>query len=302
MKAALLLAAALALAGCSTAPASVTALPDGGGSAFKTPSDLLGSPPLKLGSLQVSLFDAPLSLKGLSINIAMEGVQLLNGGNPTNWLNFSPEDVVDLLKLQSHSHDLKGDAPVGSYTGVRILIDPTSSNVTLNGFRIPIVWGTPDHPITSGVVDADFNVAFSVGTTNSKQSGAATRLALDFNVQHSVVFKNGAIYIQPATTAANNAGDIHGQVLNKGGKPVTNATVNALDGSGKIINSGITDATGTYYVHALPAGRYTIAVSNNSVTKSGSSIVASGNDPGAAPSMTVTVASGEDVGIEDMVD
>ena len=40
-------------------------------------------------------------------------------------------DVVNLLDLQSHSQDFVGTAPIGAYSGVRMLIDSASSNVTI---------------------------------------------------------------------------------------------------------------------------------------------------------------------------
>ena len=306
MKAVLPLLAALSLAACSTPSASTSILPGGGGT--RGASDLLGSAPLAPKKLLISLFDAPLPNGSLAINVAIDGVQLLNGNAVTDWESFSSPDVVNLLDLQSSSHDFDDYAPSGSYTGVRFLINPLGSSVTLDGLSIPIVWGVSSvsSPNASGAADipVDFNVKFTIG---GQAAGATnngnTHLALDFNVLQSVSFQNGAIYITPVTSAAEKPGQLKGKVLNRKGKGVGNATVIIANPDGVIVNVTTTHADGSYQLNAIPPGTYNLTVQNSYISKAGTSVAAKGFDAGAKPpSASVTVAPEQHLQLGNLID
>jgi hypothetical protein len=209
--------------------------------------------------------------------------------------------VVNLIDLQHDAMRFDGTTPSGQYAGVRLLIDSAHSNVAIGAMTIPIVWGTPGHPSTSPVIAVDFNVAFAAGKAVN-HNNAPTKLTLDFNVMQSVRFANGTIYVQPSVTAANAAAQVNGTIKNRAGKPVANASVLATDLTGHVVNVTATGSDGTFTLHALPPGVYTVAVKNSYVTASGETITATGNDAGAAPSQLVVLSPEEQLELDSLVD
>ena len=295
MKAVVLLAA-LGLAACSTSGSAFHVVPDGTTSGPRQTQDLLGTAPRF--KLAIDLFDAPLpNMPDIKVNVALDGVQLLTSAGSTPFLTNAKPQVTNLIDLQDHALNLEGTALAGQYTGVRLLIDPANSNVTIGKTTLPIVWGSPGSPTTAQVIAVDFACAFGLGATSAK-----TELALDFNVMQSVRFLNGKIYVQPSVTAANAAAQVAGKVQNAAGKPVSNATVLALDSSGHIINSTATKSDGTYTLHALPPGMYTIAVRNSFVTAAGETITAVNADAGAAPSQGIVLSPEDNLKLPTLID
>ena len=299
MKAALFLAA-LALAACSGPGATLSAIPsDPSGSGTRAPSTILGgAPPAE--RLTVALFDAPIAgMPDVKVNIGIDGMQLLSSsGAALPFVTNAKPDMVNLLELQNHSEDFNGSAPAGSYTGVRMLVDAASSNVMIGNFKIPIVWGTPGNVSSAPVIAVDFPCNYVLGPLNLQPP----KVSLDFNVLHSVRFLNGTIYVQPNVSAANAAAQVGGKVHNKAGKPVTSATVLAVDPLGHVVNSTITGNDGSYAIHALPAGIYTIKVANSYVTAMGETVNASNADAGAAPSTTAVLVPNENLQLPQLTD
>ena len=276
-------------------------LPAGAIGAPRDTNDLLGTPPARYAT-QVALFDAPLNgLPDVKVNIGILGVQLLQTSGAVPFVTNKKAQIVNLLELQNHSQNFDGQAPGGQYTGVRVLIDPTSSNVAIGNFRLPIVWGTPGHPTTSPVVAVDFPCAFTLSALNKLLSGDM-KIALDFNVMQSVRFANGVIYVQPSVSAASMAAQLKGSVRNLAGKPVSSATVLAVDASGRVINSTATLNDGSFVIHALPPGVYAIEVKNQYVSASGETYTAVGADPGAAPTAAVILSPNDNVDLDALTD
>jgi hypothetical protein len=298
MKAVVLLAA-LALASCSGG-STLSALPTGSGSSLKGPSDILGSPPMLTSKLQVSLFDAPVTgVPGIKVNIGIDAVQVVKAdGSAVPFVTNAKPDIVNLLDLQDHSEDFNGSAPAGSYSAVRMLIDPKTTNVTIGKFTIPILWGTAAQPLTSSVIAVDFPCSFAL----TGLPGPVPHLTLDFNVLRSVKYANGAIYVQPSVSAASAAAKVQGRVRNAAGKNVANATILALDVLGNVVNNTVSASDGTFTLHAIPAGIYTIQVRNSYVTPLGETITASGNDAGAAPAVPAVLGPNENLNLNDITD
>jgi Domain of unknown function (DUF4382)/Carboxypeptidase regulatory-like domain len=298
MKAVVLLAA-LALASCSGG-STLSALPTGSGSSLKTPLEVLGGTPMLTSKLQVSLFDAPINgIPGIKVNIGIDAVQVLTSdGSAVPFVTNPKPVVVNLLDLQNHSQDFNGSAPAGTYSGVRMLIDPKTTNVTIGNFTIPILWGTAAQPLTTSVVAVDFPCAFAL----SGLPGPVPHLTLDFNILRSLKYANGAIYVQPSVSAANAAAQVSGRVINAAGKNVTSATVLAVDALGNVVNETVSANDGTFQLHALPPGIYTIQVRNSYVTPMGETITASGNDAGAAPTMPVVLGPNDNVNLNGITD
>jgi Carboxypeptidase regulatory-like domain/Domain of unknown function (DUF4382) len=303
MKAVLLLAA-LSLAACSAPGSSVRALPAGAAgasSALRQTNEVLGGPP-RAQSLSVALYDAPLpTIPGLKVNVGIDGIQLLSAAGATSFVTNAKPQVVNLLDLQSHAQTFKGTAPYGQYTGIRLLIDSTTSNVSFAGHTIPIAWGAPGATTSAPVIAVDFGCNFSLDAVTALLQGGA-KVTLDFNVMQSVRYVNGTIYVQPSVTAANMAAQVQGQLKNAAGKPVSSATVLAVDASGKTVNSTVTGNDGKFVIHALPAGMYTIQVKNSYVTSAGETITAVNADSGAAPSAFVVLSPEDDLELDTLVD
>jgi carboxypeptidase family protein/uncharacterized protein DUF4382 len=297
MKAVFLLAA-LALASCGGAGSSFNSVPGDGSGAVRDTQELLGGAPS--ARFNIALYDAPLtSLPGAKVNIGLDGIQLLSPLGTVPFVTNKTPDVVNLLDLQDGAKNFKGTAPLGRYTGVRFLIDAASSKVTAGNMTFPIVWGSPGNPTTARVVAVDVACAFLVTGAGNSEHGSVT---VDFNVMQSVRFVNGTIYVQPSLTAANAAAQVKGTVKNAAGKPVSTATVLALDMLGHAVNSTATKSDGTYTIHALPPGFYTIAVKNTFVTAGGETITAVNADPGAAPSVSVVLSPEDSLNLNTLVD
>ena len=236
----------------------------------------------------------------MKVNVAVAGVQLLTNVGAVPFISYSQPKVVNLIDLQKNAFTFDGTAPIGSYTGVRMLIETAHSSVVVGNMTIPIVWGAPGQPSTSPVIAVDFNVAFAAG--NLLKGNKPTTITLDFNVMQSVRFANGTIYVQPSVTAANAAAQASGTIKNRAGKPVSNASVLAMDLTGRQINVTATGTDGKFVLHALPPGAYTIVVKNSYVTASGETITATGNDAGAAPSQLVVLSPEDQLELDSLVD
>ncbi|MEA2689394.1 MAG: Carboxypeptidase regulatory-like domain [Candidatus Eremiobacteraeota bacterium] len=298
MKAVFLLAA-LGLAACSTSGSAFHAIPDGttgATGAMRESQDLLGTAPRF--QLNIALFDAPLpNVSNVKVNVGLDGVQLLTALGSVPFITNQSPQVTNLLDLQDHALNFNGKAPAGLYTGVRLLVNSANSNVTIGKATFPIVWGAPGHATAAPVIAVDFQCAFGLGAAN-----AVTKLTLDFNVMQSVRFVNGTIYVQPSVTASNAAAQIAGKVQNAAGKPVSSATVLARDTLGRIVNSTVTKNDGSYTLHALPPGMYTVEVRNSFVTAAGETVTAVNADAGAHPSQAVVLSPEDNLQLDTLVD
>lgn len=305
---ALALAFSTSLVACSAGHGS-TALPTSTAqSAAKTPKthvrhlksekrtkDVVGG----LLSLALDLLDAPLVNADGSqaqFNVGILGVDAIDT-NGDSWqliANSSP-NVVNLLTLQQSALALgNGQLPAGSYPQLQLLLDPATTTVILNGTAYPVVFTSPDHPWwdPTQTIEA-VNVPLSV----SGNSGDSISATLDFNVFQSANISNGIAYVTPVVAAGIGNPAIKGTITNAAGAPVSNATVIATDSNGNVANVTVSGSDGTFTIHGINPGGYTVTVQNTYTTLAGDTVVASGADPGATPSTYVVVGPSDSVNV-----
>jgi len=299
---AVLLVAALSLAACSSTGSSMIGLGNTGSTAtdsggVRSTNQLLGGPPAS--KLTVALFDAPLAgMPGVQVNVGIEALQLVTPlGTTVPFVTNAKPQVIDLLKLMKNSQNFDGNAPLGAYTAVRMILDSATSNVKIGPITIPIQWGTPGHVTTSPDVAIDFPTTFAVTGI-----GAAPQISLDFNVFQSVAFANNEIFLNPKVSASNAAAQVSGKVQNENGKNVANASVLAIGLLGNVVNSTFTANDGTFTIHALPPGTYTIQIQNVYTPATGETLTATGYDAGASPSTTVILSPNDNLNLQPLTD
>ncbi|MDB5094332.1 MAG: hypothetical protein JWO85_2433 [Candidatus Eremiobacteraeota bacterium] len=254
----------------------------------RTLQDVSGGAPPRF-MIDLSLFDAPLAgitSSNAQFNAGILGVDAIDkNGDSWQLTGSSTPQVVDLFSLQTTAMALgSGSLPVGTYPSVQLLLDPATTTLTYNGKTYPVVFITSAHPWwdPSQTVEA---VSVPLGVTGT--AGQSLSLTLDFNVFQSADLRNGIVYLSPTVTGGHGQPTILGTVANAAGGPVSNATVVATDANGNVANVTSTHSNGTFQLHGIDPGTYTVSVLNTFVTKAGATVTASGADAGASPSVTV---------------
>ncbi len=133
MKAALFLAAALALAGYGAPGSSAGTIPADTTGGLRTTNDILGGAPS--AKMKVMLFDPPLAgMSGVQVNIGIDGLQLVTAlGNAVPFVTNAKPEVVNLRDLQSHSEDFNGSAPLGTYQVKNSYVTAVGDTITAVG-------------------------------------------------------------------------------------------------------------------------------------------------------------------------
>jgi hypothetical protein len=277
-----------ACGGASTAPPSVPVVADA--TSLRHGQDVLGGIPLV--KLNLSLFDAPMPMAGVQVNIAFTEVAAVSAGGAVVPIQTWPNPhVVNLLTLQNGPFGINGNIPAGNYTALEFFIDLSASNIAIGPMKIPLAM--PNGP-TSIVAQAPLVLTATAGPPNN--------VTADFNVLQSFSLSGGKASIHPTIIATTNAGQINGTVVNALKHPVTSATVEALNPDGSIANVSITGNDGKFMLHALPAGTYTVQVLNSYTTQWGDVVTASGNDANAAPAASATVNAGATTNLGTLTD
>jgi hypothetical protein len=261
-------------------------------------------------SVVVDLLDAPLNLgPGSQVNIALDGVNVLANGVSYPLVTYSSPQIVNLLTLQQVGLSLQGTLPPGSYDALELVVDPTQSNVvTANGTTYPMQfvmgnspWGGHNHHHRNSSGNPAL-VGLEAPVTFSGASGGSVSIAVDFNVLESVYLSNGVANVNANLAVATQPASISGVVLNAAGQPVTSATVTATDANGKVDNVTTTASDGSFTLHALRAGPYTIGVLNSFTSASGNTVVANGNDTSSGPSLSVDLSPSDQLNVGSLSD
>lgn len=291
-------AALFALSACGgvgsagSTSSSGAVLPAGSGSSTdftaRLPQNSLGGIPCF--SLSISLFDAPLTFgSNDQVNLAVLGVNLVGSDGASHPMATFPKPVVvDLLKLQKAARKFDTIAMAGSYSAIEFILLPALTSVVVSGTRYPVQFG--DGAVASPVpIALDSPIAIA-GTDKAK-----VKVAIDFNALESVSLSGGVARIDPHFVSSTDETQVHGRVHNSADKPVSGATVLVQDAAGNVVNSSVTDKDGTFVVHALRAGKFSVAVRNTYTTASGVTVNATGATSSAPRAVSVQLAAGVDL-------
>lgn len=230
------------------------------------------------------------------INLAVIGVDAMSGGTAYPLVTYSSEVMINALKFKTSALELGGaNIPAITYDGLRLKIDPSQSNVVVNGQTYPVAFGSyvKSHGTTfvpSGSpteADVDFAMSFS-GTSGTVQ------LLVDFDAYDSVDLVNNIAQIAPKLHAAvyQQSGVIVGTVLNRGKSPVSGATVQALNPDGTVAATAASANDGTFELHGIAGGSYSIVVLNTFTNDAGVTLSAQNNDPGTVNPISLSLPSG----------
>ncbi|HEV3088261.1 MAG TPA: carboxypeptidase regulatory-like domain-containing protein [Candidatus Elarobacter sp.] len=305
----LAIAATLILGACSAPHGASTALPGAKTTAQKhvrhlksagrAPLNVLGGAPPRLFDVVLDIFDAPLigaTAANSQFNAGILGVDAIDA-NGDSWQLIANDkaQVVNLLALQTSSMNLgKGTLPEGSYPAIQLLLDPSVTSVTYNGQTYPAQFVDPNHPWwdPTQAIEA---VTIPLDVTGS--DGQTIGASLDFNVFQSANLANGVVLLTPTVTAGLGSPSITGTVANAAGAPVANAMIVATDAGGNVTNTSVSGADGTFHIHGIKAGGYTITVANTYTTNAGMTVTAADADPGASPSTYVIVGPNSQINL-----
>ncbi|MHB2018166.1 MAG: DUF4382 domain-containing protein [Candidatus Xenobia bacterium] len=266
--------------------------------------------------MSVSLVDAPFQLSGqqvTAVTLGIDAVQVIGSGGKVPVATFNSPDVVNLLNLTAQSPLVFPSAtiPAGSYQQIRLLLDATTTTITVGGTTLPL-----KVPSATGLGfggNSSVDSGDGVGTAGVKVNvnftaapGNVEAFSIDFNAQQSIVEEgNGSFIMKPVlvATATNIAGSLSGTVMNNANQPVVNAEVEALNGS-TVVNTGVTDANGNFTINALPAGSYTLEILNSYTTAAGTAEAATGADETASVTVnsTFTVTAGQNTSAGTLAD
>lgn len=245
---------------CALAVASAVGLTlaacGGGGGGSSTP------PPVTLGTLGVSLTDAP-ACGFDAVNITVSKVRVNQSATASDtdsgWtdITLSPARKINLLNLTNGALDALGQTSLaaGHYTQLRLVLDPNTGNglansVVPSGGTAEVSLETPS-AVQSGIkLSNEFDVA----------AGQRVDLVLDFDACKSVVTRgNGKYALKPVVkvipTALNGIGGFVATSL-LGSHVMVSAQQN-----GAIVSATVPNATtGEFALTRLPLGNYDVVV------------------------------------------
>ncbi|XLZ67777.1 DUF4382 domain-containing protein [Massilia sp. SR12] len=227
----------------------------GGGSS----GDTTPPPPTQTaGILGVSLTDAP-ACGFDAVNVTISKVRVHQSAtandNDSGWsdINVAPARKINLLNLTNGVLESLGQValPSGSYTQVRLLLEPSANN---NNSVVPTggsetVLETPSAAQSGIKLNADFSVP----------AGGRYDLVLDFDACKSIVTKgNGKYALKPVIKVVPPAlNGINGYVSTA--LAGSNVAVTAQQ-NGSIVAATVPSATGEFVLSRLPLGNYDVVI------------------------------------------
>jgi hypothetical protein len=213
-----------------------------------------GSASVGNGTVSVSLTDGPAcGFDAVNVTISRIRIHASSTANEGDggWTDIplTPPRRLDLLTLTNGVLATLGQAtlPVGDYTQIRLVLQPTVGNALTNSITPT---GAAEQPLDtpSGV-----QTGIKLVTRFSVLAGQQADVLLDFDACRSIVARgNGTWLMKPVlrVTPVVNAGRIAGNV--DLAAATAGARITAQKG-GTIIRSTVSDATGAFILGALPA-------------------------------------------------
>jgi hypothetical protein len=301
-----------ACSGGSNAGSALPSVANAGAHAKARPADTLGGVG---GLLSILLGDAPPSIGGLTpsaINLGIDSVAVVSNGTVTTLAQYPTPYVVNVLAAQNDPSAIGiGQYFSGAYQQLQFTFDVATSQVVAGGQNYPITFLPGSAQLSSAGAGATTSSTGNATTVTVTVNGnfaidgyPAATVKADFNALESLAqTPNGNIVSRPTMFAVPGslAGAISGTVVSStSGGPVSGAVVVALDQNGNVDNTVATDSNGTFHLHTIAAGMYTLVVYNTYTTASGQVLNAVGNGSTASsvagPSATVTAAQVTQVG------
>ncbi len=239
-----------------------------------------------------SILDASNFSPGSQVNVAITEIDAMAAGVAYPIVQFTSPVVVNVLNYQTSALALGSNTiPAIPYDGVQYIVDPTQSNVVTNGQSYPMVFGTFANraftPSGGGLASLFFPAPVDAST-------ASPSFVIDFDTAQWIDLRNGVAEVGPqgGGTVWPQSAVINGTIVNAAGQPVSGATVAIYDPSGTLARATISGSDGTFELHALYAGSYSMVVYNAYAPQNADdTLTATGNDPVGAsiagPSITV---------------
>lgn len=300
-KAAIGLATAIYLAGCSSMGSSSGphgALPtaDTQPRSHARPMDTLGGGPVTR-LLNILLGDAPPSFGAKTLAHLYVGVRRVDvsaNGSTGTVAQYDTPQVIDLLQYQGSSGANMGGASTTqtTYSGVTFVVDiPSSQAVFTDGSTMPLQFmqNTTTYSSagagasTTTIADGPNNVDIVSNAPFTIPAGASQNVRVDFNAFESLKMSPAGMVTNPVLFVAPSAtsGELDGSVLNSNGTGVNNAVVAAVDANGNVQNTALTAKDGTFQLPVLPVGTYNLIVYNAYTNAAGRNFKAAGQTLGA---------------------
>ena len=299
-----LAAYALALISCSSQTRSITPPTSPATTGFSGPAGTAVArfPKNSLGGIlySVSLMDAPPNIGGIvptSVNLAVVAVAAsAPSGENSTIVGFPQPQIIDVMQYQSGAAPL-GGSRIGqdNYKSLLLVLQANESSLVIGGQSYPLQFNASnDAESSAGVGDTSTSYFAGPGYLGiavdldayfrDDQNGSSAGYVLDFNVLESIgQSPNGSYFVRPVVFAAPEGiiGKIAGSVAGANG-PVSGAVVVASSERYKLVTSTATGADGTFEMHNLPAGKYTLTVYNKYTTAAGQHLTATGQSADAS--------------------
>ena len=246
------------------------------------------------GTVVVRLTDAPFSTDSVkSVDIFVTRVdarvsaadsaaadQNVDDASAGGWQTVAtPNTSYNLLALQHGATSTLGETalPTGTYNGLRLIIDPSKSSVTLKNGLVLTSSSSPSVMFPSA---AHSGLKINLAQPLSVTGGGTTTLLVDFDVNNSFVQrgnsieKNGLIFKPTINATVTNAASVL----------ATLGLVNATSSTLNLVQNGTVLANGGSIAFGNASSCTSVAASNPLLTVTeGSSTTAL---PGFAPSLT----------------
>ena len=201
----------------------------------------------KFGTMSLRMTDAPADVDAINLVIREVSAHRGDGDDEGGWEVIRTDTLdVDLLTLRNGVFITLGvaEVPAGTYTQIRLKLDP-GSTIVVDGVTHPLV-------VPSGLTSG-----YKLVGNFTVPADGLLDLALDFDASRSVLLTGSGTWMLKPTVRVlpfSVAGAIKGRVLPEN-VPTTVYAIQAAD----TIGSAITLEDGRFQVSVLPAGTYSVA-------------------------------------------